>query len=343
MDKQHNRLEILDSLRGIAAVSVMLYHYLFAYPMEFGYTDSAIVGLQYGYFGVHLFFIISGFVIYFSISNNHDVIDFLVKRFIRLFPSYWLCLIITFLAVSYFGVSPTRDTTWRDALINLTMMADVFHTRHVDGCYWSLQVELYFYFFVAFLFITKLQRYINWVLVIWLAWIIHYNFVFKLPYAGLLLGLHYAMLFIAGISFYRIKALKENNFFNHFMVIASYLTTLAVMGDKGGSFIGVTIVYSIFYLAMYDLLPFLKNKLFFFLGNISYALYLIHFYIGWIILNQFKAAGYYHPVMVIVPTVVCIFLAWLITNYYDVYVSRWLRSKLLHHRLIVRLKNLQTK
>lgn len=329
MDSKANRFEVLDALRGIAATVVMLFHYLAGYDNEFGYSSRPIILFEDGFFGVQLFFIISGFVIYYSITNSKNVRDFLIRRFIRLFPTYWFCMFLTFAVVSYFGLSPVRDTTFKDALINLTMVQGIFNVKYVDNSYWSLQIELFFYFFVAIIFSIGIQRFLNSILAAWLLLIVFYNFVYKIPVAGLLFNLQYGMLFVAGIAFYKIKVLKENNFFNHFIVVCSYVICLAVLRNMRGYLVGISGVYIIFYLAIYDLLPFLKNSVLLFLGKISYALYLIHDNIGLVVLQQLKMHGYNSPNVVIVPIAVSIILAWLITFYYEAFITKWLRQKLI--------------
>ena len=324
---------MLDSLRGIAAVSVMLFHYLYVYHNEFGYSKKPVIEFEYGFLGVHLFFMISGFVIYFSISNSKDVRDFLIKRFIRLYPTFWLCLIITFTLVSIFGISAYRNTNIFDALANTTMIImEAAHVKAVDSSYWSLQIELFFYFFIAFIFLLKMQRHIDLILAGWLILIVVYNFIYRIPVAGLFLNLRYGMYFIAGISFYKIKVLKQEKIFNHLIIISSYIIALQTFKDMPGHVGGITASYCVFYLFIYDKLFFLKNSFLLFLGKISYPLYLIHHYVGIIILQQLKFHGWCHPVVVIIPVAVSVLLGWLINDYYDAKVSRWLKGKLISPR-----------
>ena len=333
MDSKTNRFEVLDALRGIAAVVVMLFHYLAGYHYEFGFSSAPVIAFEDGFFGVQLFFIISGFVIYYSITNSKNVPDFLIRRFIRLFPTYWCCMFITFAVVSYYSLSPIRETTFREALINLSMIQGLFSVKYVDTSYWSLQIELFFYFFVALIFSLGVQRFLNFILAGWLLLIVFYNFVYKIPGAGLLFNLQYGMLFVAGIAFYKIKVLKQNNFFNHFIIVCSYIICLAVLRNMRGYLFGISAVYIVFYLAIYGMLPFLKNSVLLFLGKISYALYLIHDNIGMVVLQQLKMYGYNSPNVVVFPIAVSVILAWLITFYYETFITKWLRKKLLPRKV----------
>lgn len=87
------RIKELDVFRGFAALAVVLYHYTTMYNKMCNVSSSW--ELPYGWLGVPVFFILSGFVIYLTVDKSKSAIDFLKKRFIRLYPTYWLCLLIT--------------------------------------------------------------------------------------------------------------------------------------------------------------------------------------------------------------------------------------------------------
>jgi peptidoglycan/LPS O-acetylase OafA/YrhL len=145
------REAFLDLLRFVAASAVMLFHFGFR-GAAFGLQDLAYPELawlaKYGYLGVELFFMISGYVIPWSIRNR-GVADFAVSRAIRLYPTYWLC-------VALLATLPPLLGDWRfhlplrDTLVNLTMMAELFGSPYLDGVFWTLVTELQFYVLVAF-------------------------------------------------------------------------------------------------------------------------------------------------------------------------------------------------
>src|SRR5881394_93905 len=97
-----NRLYEVDLLRFFAAMSVLLFHYCFRGYAADGmsvmpYPTLAPVA-KYGYLGVDLFFMISGFVILMSVSSG-SLRDFFVSRVVRLYPAFWVCCTITFLTI----------------------------------------------------------------------------------------------------------------------------------------------------------------------------------------------------------------------------------------------------
>ena len=99
-----SRISILDGLRVFAILIVIISHYLHKYDLH---GNQFLEFVQnYGYFGVPFFFVISGFVILYSLETTNSYKDFLKKRYIRLAPGMLICSIITF---SFFKFIYTGD------------------------------------------------------------------------------------------------------------------------------------------------------------------------------------------------------------------------------------------
>lgn len=144
---QPSRLEWVDALRGLAAISVVLLHFL---ETEFRDTEtfqSFENVFNLGKFGVVLFFCISGFVIPRSIKRTAPapLIHFWISRFFRLYPAYWLSMVAALLFLS-------APYTLPKVLANVTMMPKLFGMGDLVGVYWTLQIELIFYLLVSVLF-----------------------------------------------------------------------------------------------------------------------------------------------------------------------------------------------
>ena len=148
------RLYVLDALRLLAALAVLSWHWMGVQRfrgvwhgrsgalMPVGHTVGA-----YGWLGVELFFLISGFVICMSCWGR-SVGDFVTSRVTRLFPAYWLGVLVT-ATVLYFspqrwGNDASRPTVTR-VLTNLTMAHAPLHVSDIDPVYWTLWSELRFY------------------------------------------------------------------------------------------------------------------------------------------------------------------------------------------------------
>lgn len=88
------RYEELDALRRIAALMVVFFHFTLGRP-------EAKLGFKLGTTGVDLFFIISGLVIFMSLTRVKTSLDFVINRVSRLYPTYWTCATFTFIVITY--------------------------------------------------------------------------------------------------------------------------------------------------------------------------------------------------------------------------------------------------
>jgi peptidoglycan/LPS O-acetylase OafA/YrhL len=93
--KSTNRFHELDAFRGLAALGVLLYHYSVRFEKLYPYTFHNDFDFNFGYLGVEWFFIISGFVIYYTISKTAHRF-FFSKAFYKVNPTYWLSLLFSF-------------------------------------------------------------------------------------------------------------------------------------------------------------------------------------------------------------------------------------------------------
>lgn len=144
------RVEYIDYLRLLAALAVMGFHYLYN-----GIQNGKISSIshepiaqiaQYGYLGVNLFFMISGYVITASVRGK-SARRFAVGRALRLYPAFWVALAITTGFALILGGERMGVTT-EQVLVNMTMIPTVLGQPFVDGVYWTLLYELQFYVLV---------------------------------------------------------------------------------------------------------------------------------------------------------------------------------------------------
>jgi peptidoglycan/LPS O-acetylase OafA/YrhL len=164
------RIEFADTLRGIAAICVLAHHLLYtfwrkpeivanliAYPAIVQPTDAAPrvqlpdFGLPdfWGHFGVALFFLISGFVIPFSVARL-PATGFGIARILRIWPTYVIGLTVTLFCVAANAaasglVFPYAINEVLSHYLILPRWPTL--TRPVDGILWTLEIELAFYAF----------------------------------------------------------------------------------------------------------------------------------------------------------------------------------------------------
>lgn len=153
----------LDYLRGAACLMVVFFHYLSRGPKaawtgiaKFSWAQDVA---QFGHLGVQLFFMISGYVIYKS-AEGRNIKQFIAARFWRLFPAYWAGILLTSFIILVFNAK-AFSVSLGDTLWNFTMMQEWVGATSVDGAYWSLAVELIFYFYVAAAICTGALAYPN--------------------------------------------------------------------------------------------------------------------------------------------------------------------------------------
>ncbi|WP_106124679.1 acyltransferase family protein [Pseudosporangium ferrugineum] len=149
------RIAVLDGLRLVAALMVVAYHFI-AYDrgtvLPWGAGAERVfpwlsLPASYGWLGVQLFFLISGFVICLSAWGRTPG-EFLRSRVIRLYPAYWAAALLTFAVLSLWPV--VREPVGvSDLLVNLTMLQEPLGVRPVDAVYWTLWVEARFYLLFA--------------------------------------------------------------------------------------------------------------------------------------------------------------------------------------------------
>lgn len=321
------RFETLDALRGIAALIVVLYHFTTRYYELYDVKRNFGFSLTFGHYGVEIFFIISGFVIYLTLSKTKSSVDFVVNRFIRLFPTYWVSVTLSFLIITIFSL-PGRETTLGEYIINLSMLHLEFGVQSVDGVYWTLLYELKFYFLMLLLFHFKFLNKINALSFAMLSLIlilnlfnIHEHVIYKLLNKVFIFD--FLPLFISGIMFYKIMS-KEANAIVVINLILSFF--ILVWNKDINVFFASTLIYLLFFFLVFNKLNFLNNKILIFLGTISYPLYLIHQNIGYIILNSFNIYNLPLVYGTITAIIVVISLASLISYMFEKPSIRFLKS-----------------
>jgi peptidoglycan/LPS O-acetylase OafA/YrhL len=155
------RLRYIDALRGIAALLVLAlhvanhYHALSPATAAHGrWINDFAASLDIGRIGVVVFFLVSGFVVPFSIRADSaaPVQGFAIRRLFRIFPAYWLSVPLAAFAFFWIAGSPFSIG---EVLVNLTLLQDVVGVRPAEGVYWTLLVELVFYALCIALLLTR--------------------------------------------------------------------------------------------------------------------------------------------------------------------------------------------
>ncbi len=273
-------IEILDFLRGIAALAVVFFHF----------ANSNIPSIlpnllgdyfSYGKLGVQVFFVISGFIIPYAMYRSGYTITnafgFLLKRMVRIGPPSWVAILMV--AGIYYGSIMLRGkpvegmdwpgTAWNTILANITYMYSFLDAKKYIDVYWTLEIEFEFYIVIAFLLplimrVASNRIYLSVVLLILSAsFLIHNDYI---------LFFRDNSFFILGILLF---LYKTDNIDRNYFSYASMTAMLICYGQQGlpNAFAGIIAFLVIAFVNF-------KNPVTTFLGKISYSLYITHFFSG---------------------------------------------------------------
>lgn len=327
-----DRIVGLDSLRGIAAIAVMLMHFGPAYNLyRGGHDDRIYVWMAGGGYGVSLFFIISGFVIPMTLERAKGVGEFAFARWARLFPVFWFSIAFTQLCL---WASPTdQEKSWEVVLVNLTMFPSHFGFTRVSGVFWTLEVELIFYFLVSFAILLKQ----NSRLVTFLAVLVFADVVLRLgsrflemniesPMLLLVRGwliLDHLYLFLIGAVLY---AARSEGFRWYHGVCLMIAITDSRLG-RGGANLLITVFFSLLvYISTTRQIRFLQLKPLVFLGTISYSLYLLHPYVGYLVIDYGYQIGLNGNVSFAIAVLLAFLISAAVSLAIELPLNRWLRN-----------------
>lgn len=293
------RVGELDLLRFLAAISVVLFHYTFR---GFAADDLSRVPYpllapvtKYGFLGVELFFMISGFVILMTASKG-GLGHFASSRIARLYPVFWVCCTLTFVATLSLG-GERFSASFGQYLVNMTMMSDLVGVPPIDGVYWSLFVELKFYFLVAFVLLFKQLERTQLLLALWLGTSIFLS-VFPVAVLNVVLIVNFAPFFVAGAVCYLIYA-RGVSVSRLAILGAAWVAALryalayipefeqTFRTDLGEYVVAgaISAMFAIFLLISLKRTGVLARTNWVALGALTYPLYLIHQNIGYMMFN----------------------------------------------------------
>lgn len=140
------RLGFLDAVRGLAALLVVIYHCCQSSSNVF--STWSLQHFDLGQVGVASFFLVSGFVIPFSLERHGSLLYFWKGRLLRLFPLYWITLLAALLLAAghlYILPSHPHHSLISITLVNATMFQDFLRTPTISPVYWTLPLEMIFY------------------------------------------------------------------------------------------------------------------------------------------------------------------------------------------------------
>jgi peptidoglycan/LPS O-acetylase OafA/YrhL len=294
------RIGLLDCGRFVAAIAVMAYHYFFngianGKIATLSHSPAIVDFAKYGYLGVEFFFIISGYVIFFS-AQNRSASEFAVSRATRLYPAFWAGVLLTSLVASFWGGALMGLHGWEQIAANLTMIPETLGVAPVDGVYWTLLFELQFYLLVLLCLLAWPRKQLDLIFLAWPFAILGATLIGHgdLPYLG-----GYFAYFAAGALFAILK--KRPSWPTVVALTVCFVLCLnfsteqaaemsATKGSTWSPYVVEAVIgafYCFFALLNLPRLAQLDIPASRLLGGLTYPIYLIHAHIGYMLLTRF--------------------------------------------------------
>jgi peptidoglycan/LPS O-acetylase OafA/YrhL len=280
----------------------------------------------YGWTGVELFFLISGFVICMS-GWGRKPADFFVSRVTRLVPAYWAATILTAVVLTIFP-RLTSGVRWSQVLTNLDMVQSAYGVNNLAPAYWTLFVELTFYLLFGLVAIGGItyRRMVTFC-VLWSVASIAASASHD-AMIHLIINPKYSSYFIAGVAFFLIYKFGSNLLL---WAIVAYSFLISMSEPHAHPPWEVTVIISAFYVIMAVVathrLDRIRWRWLTVAGALTYPLYLIHQDIG------FTAFAYLRgdlpaPVLAVLTYLGLLAVAWLIHRLVERPVAPILKKRL---------------
>ena len=291
------RVESLDWLRGLMAISIMLYHLtcFIIHPLN----SNSLLG-RLGIYGVSIFFILSGLSIAIAysrfIKDLRTSIYFMIRRICRIWPLLWVCialLILPSVLAGRFNIPISR------ILLNITTLFGFVQTgAYLNAGAWSLGSEMVFYAMTPIIIILYENNRLYGNIVLALSFVVMVIFSFFLLNKGITISDQWStyinpfnnlFLYVSGIAiFYNLRNVKVPDMaaIIAFVISGVFFIWFPVAGDQVSIVTGVNrilfvaaailMVISFYKYSAYDRVPKVLLVPLEQFGIATYGVYLFH-------------------------------------------------------------------
>ncbi|MFV9551532.1 acyltransferase family protein [Algibacter sp. PT7-4] len=304
------RIEQLTFTRFIAAILIVIFHYG---RETFFFTNSHISFIfKQANVGVSYFFVLSGFVMIIAYKNKKAIpfLKFLKNRLARIYPVYLMAIILVLIFKVYNAFSIV------DLPLNLFMIQAWFHDKalSINTPGWSLSVEFFFYLLFPFLmnrYYTKihLKTLAFWIISFWIiSQIVYHLLVFKsieipffvkkdISYHPVMHLNAFLVGNLAGLFFIKNRDKLKSNY-RLVIILLLFILVLLLKFSFGLNYHNglLSLIFAPLIILMSlnndKITQILSHRLFVFLGEISYGIYILQFPI-WALLNNYRMRTYF--------------------------------------------------
>lgn len=338
------RIQHLDGMRGLAILLVMSFHAYSRWPERLHYVSRTkdFPLFAFGYVGVPLFFMISGFVIFMTLDKSESYISFLRKRWLRLFPAMFIVSLVVYFTASLFPERPAGTPNLMNLLPGLiftnpetlSMLSGV-EFKSLEGSFWSLYVEAVFYIFFGAVYYFAGRKYCLPALILPMLALSAASAIKMLGYAPLAdiiskFGfIHYSWFMIGCLVYERLH--KRDKLFHYGLTLFAILINLSYYVKTSGLpvMIPLAMALILFITSFYSprLEKILSTPFLTAIGFVSYALYLIHENLMIATLIKLNNAIKNDDIMMLMPVPVA-FMIYLIALFITRYAEPALKERL---------------
>lgn len=282
-DKGQQRIDSVEILRGLASLAVAWFHLTNTHDWNWVRYSG-----DFGWMGVEVFFVISGFVIPLSIHQRYgmlrpvDFAPYMARRLFRLEPPYLLSVVMAVVLWELSALAPGfagGDPQWSigQVLAHVAYVIPITSFGWLNIVYWTLAFEFVFYLAAGSLyFILGFPGLRRWPAAV--------AIILALCIAGLLSP--FVLLFVFGIAVFRYLFLKEDLWVTLSTLALGAATMIIV--DRPEEAIAGTLTAVIIMATSKMTFRATYWKPFFALSALSYSLYLVHVPIGGRFVNLFR-------------------------------------------------------
>lgn len=273
----------LDTLRGFASLWVVFFHLNEVIPYQ---SNIYQMIAKVGWLGVPIFFVMSGYCIQLTAKRESSAINFLWRRFCRIYPPYLASLIlVAIVTISVKLIIGANDVavwpkTLAGGIATLTLMTKpATHVETVNWVFWSLSYELIFYLIIG---ITLLRRQMLWPILFFITGLSLITKLSDIP--GLFFLSHWAI-FSLGVALFEFT--KGERSLSLILMVANVIG-IWMRHPVEVHVVAVLATISIYYSTCYKDLWLWRENLLSKIGIWSYSLYLIHVPIGVFVLLRWR-------------------------------------------------------
>lgn len=334
-----DRLDYLDGLRGVAILLVLGFHAYARWPeiVPYGDTYQDFPIFKFGWLGVQLFFLISGFVIFMTLEKTLTLREFIYKRWLRLFPAMLLASFFIYVSSYFLHSRPAGDPSLYSLIPGLTFIEPSWWDRVfgfdvgiLEGAFWSLYVEFKFYVIAGIIYFLVNKKllaplllifFVGYVLLLYISSVVDYKIIHVAYKISLALSFKHFGWFASGAFFYMSYKNDSPNYFCVALVSAVFSSFFVGSVDATIAALLISLIFAAS-LKVNFVQKILVNKVIMFFGFISYPLYLIHENAMISMIVQFSNIFYWINVSFIpaIPIVILSALAYLCAKKYESFI-----------------------